>query len=270
MNETVADGFVVHELAPQLAVRVTRPMPPLAAEIDARVEYLWREAALRVEAGGAGRLFNGSVFSADRITPTAITGHMTEFRRIVAQMEAPSLFPALTLRPLAVGGVLRCRDGVAFGRRPPSAVYQPGMWQLPPAGSVDASALGADGTIDLAAQVLTELSEELGLSASSVTVPSPICLVEHPGSHVCDLGMALTTTVAAQVLLDTHRTDGNGEYDPLRVIGFPDIVSFVAEAGDLLVPPARIFLERLRLLPSAGSMRSLSPMDGERSPEARE
>ncbi|MDR3537363.1 MAG: NUDIX hydrolase [Acetobacteraceae bacterium] len=249
MDEIVADGFVVHDLAPELMVRVTRPMPPLPAEIDARVEALWRQAASRVEAGGAGRLFNGRVFSADRITPAAITGHMTEFRRIVAQMEDPSLFPALALRPLAVGGVLRCRDGVAVGRRPPAAVYQPGMWQLPPAGSVDASALGADGTIDLVAQVLTELREELGLPATSVTAPCPICVVEHPGSHVSDLGMALTTTVNAQAVLDAHRTDGNGEYDPLRVIGFQDIAGFVAEAGDLLVPPARIFLERLRLLP---------------------
>lgn len=244
------DGFVVHELVPGLVVRVTRPMPTLPSDVDTTVETLWRRAAARVEAGGAGRLFNGRVFSADRISPTAIVGHMTEFRRIVAQMEAPALFPTLGLRPLAVCGVLRCADGVAAGRRPSAAIYQPGMWQLPPAGSVDANALGANGVIDLEKQILAELAEELGLPAGEVAQPIPICVVEHPGSHVCDLGMALATTMDAAAVLAAHRAGGNSEYDPLRVVAFDALAAFVAEAGARLVPPAHVFLSRLGLLPA--------------------
>lgn len=158
------DGFLVHDLDPAVRVRVVRPMPETDASLEAVVEDLWRAAARRVAEGGAGTLFNGRVFSADRITPTEITGHITEFRRIVAQMERPELFAALGLRPLAVCGVLRCADGVPLGRRHRAAIYQPGLWQLPPAGSVDPSAIAADGAVDLTAQVLTELTEE---SASS-------------------------------------------------------------------------------------------------------
>jgi hypothetical protein len=243
------DGFVVHDLVPELEVRVTQSMPLLPSDIDAAIETLWRRAAARVEAGGAGRLFNGRVFSADRITPAAITGHMTEFRRIVAQMEDPSLFATLGLRPLAVCGVLRCVDGVAVGRRPAAAIYQPGMWQLPPAGSVDNHALGADGLVDLAGQVLTELDEELGLPAETVLTPRPICVVEHPGSHVCDLGMELVARLDAAAVLAAHRAHGNNEYDPLRVVPFDALEDFTIEAGDLLVPPARVFLAKLGLLP---------------------
>jgi hypothetical protein len=162
------DGFVVHELDPAVRVRIVRAMPDLDAALDAAVEGLWRAAAARVAAGGAGTLFNGRVFSADRITATEITGHITEFRRIVAQMEQPGLFGVLGLRPLAVCGVLCCADGVPFGRRHPAAIYQPGMWQLPPAGSVDPGAVRADGTVDLCAQVLAELTEELGISPDQV------------------------------------------------------------------------------------------------------
>jgi hypothetical protein len=247
------DGFVVHDLQPRLDVTVIRPMPLLAHDLDAKVEVLWRRAAARVEAGGAGRLFNGRVFSADSITPGSITGHMTEFRRIVAQMEDPALFATLGLRPLAVCGVLRCADGVAVGRRPAAAIYQPGMWQLPPAGSVDNNALGADGRIDLATQIVAELNEELGLPAEAVTAPQPICVVEHPGSHVCDLGMALVTTLDAATVLAAHRAHGNDEYDPLRVIPFAALAGFILEAGELLVPPARVFLTKLGLLPLAQS-----------------
>src|SRR3954451_20520149 len=148
--------FTVHELPDEFRVRVTRAMPALSDDLDSAVEALYRAAAERVAAGGAGRLFNGQVFSIDAVTPSEIVGHMTEFRRIVAQMEAPALFPHLGIRSVSVCGVLRCADGVVVGRRPRAAVYQPDMWQLPPAGSVDATALRPDGSIDLAGQLLTE------------------------------------------------------------------------------------------------------------------
>jgi hypothetical protein len=223
-------------------------MPGLPNDLDSHVDRLWEVAAARVAAGGAGKLFNGRVFSADRFTPSLITGHMTEFRRIVAQMEQPELFPDLGVRPLAVCGVLRCADGIAIGRRPAAAIYQPGMWQLPPAGSVDGGALRPDDTIDLAGQVLTELTEELGVSASNVTAPLPICVVEHMDSHVSDLGMALVTDLDAAAVQRAHATHANNEYDPMKVVSFADLPSFIEEAGDLLVPPALIFLRKLGLL----------------------
>jgi hypothetical protein len=245
------DGFVVHELDPAVRVRVVRAMPDLDASLDAAVEDLWRAAAARVAAGGAGTLFNGRVFSADRITPTEITGHISEFRRIVAQMEQPALFAALGLRPLAVCGVLRCADGVPFGRRHPAAIYQPGMWQLPPAGSVDPRAVAADGTVDLAAEVLAELTEELGVPPDQVDRPNPLCVVEHPGSHVSDVGLALVTRLTGAQVLEAHRMHANAEYDFLRVVPFAELADFVGRTGDLLVPPARVFLVRAGLLPDA-------------------
>jgi hypothetical protein len=249
------DGFVVHELDAAVRVRVVRAMPELDAVVDRAVEELWRGAVARVAAGGAGTLFNGRVFSADVISACEITGHVTEFRRIVAQMEQPGLFGALRLRPLAVCGVLRCADGVPFGRRHPAAIYQPGMWQLPPAGSVDARAIEADGTVDLCAQVLSELTEELGISADQVARPRPLCVVEHPGSHVSDVGLALVTGLTGAEVLEAHRTRANEEYACLRVVPFGGLAEFVGRAGELLVPPARVFLGRAGLLPSAHGSR---------------
>lgn len=243
------DGFTVHELAADVTVRITREMEPLPAALDAKVETLWRRAALRVEAGGAGRLFNGRVFSASVIARTEILGGFTEYRRLVAQMEDPSLFPALGIRSLAVCGVLRCADGVVIGRRPAASIYQPGMWQLSPAGSVDAGAANPDGRIDLTRQLLTELREELGLSADTVGPPTPLCVVEHPGSHVSDLGLALTSPLSGAEVLATHKALGNTEYDPLRIVPLSDLPNFLAEAGALVVPPAFEFLRRAGLLP---------------------
>ena len=68
------EGFVVHEVAPDLVVRIDRAMPGLAVAVDREVERLWRKACRRVAAGGAGRMFDRRVFSADVITPHLITG----------------------------------------------------------------------------------------------------------------------------------------------------------------------------------------------------
>ncbi len=258
MNDVMPlSDFTIHEIHPQLRIRVTRSMPSLPAAVDARVEALWQAAIRRVSLGGAGQLFNGQVFSADVITAREITGHMTEFRRIVAQMDSPSLEPELRVRPLAVCGVVLCPDGVVVGRRPSGAVYQAGMWQLPPAGSVDHHALRPDGEIDYGAQLLAELTEELGLEADCVSSPRLLCAVEHPGSRVTDLGISLTTAVPGPNVLTVHRTHGNGEYEPLLVVPVQKLSSFVAEADETLVPPAREFLFRLGLLPQG-----LSPPRG--------
>jgi hypothetical protein len=242
------DGFIVHELDAAVRVRVVSPMPALDAALDATVEALWRGAAQRVADGGAGALFNGRVFTADCITSTEITGHFTEFRRLVAQMEQPALFAALGLRPLAVCGVVRCADGVPFGRRHQAAIYQGGMWQLPPAGSVDPSAVSAEDTVDLRAQVLTELTEELGIRPDQVETPRLLCAVEHPGSHVTDIGIALVTALSGAQLVQAHNAHANAEYASLTIVPFGDLADFVARAGDHLVPPAPIFLARAGLL----------------------
>jgi hypothetical protein len=241
------DGFEVRPLLESVRVTVVREMPALDASLEAEIDRIWDAAQLRMAAGGAGRLFNGRVFSADTIAEGHIGGHMTEFRRIVAQMYHPALFDVLGIRPLAVCGVLRCVGGVVVGRRHVGAIYQAGMWQLPPAGSVDAGALRADGSLDIAGQILKELREEVGIDPTQVDMPRPLCLVEHPGSHVSDLGMAISTTLDAAEILAAHRAAGNDEYDPLLVVAEADIEEFIARAGTNLVPPALVFLRRVGL-----------------------
>jgi hypothetical protein len=230
----------VHEVAADVRFRVVRPMPPLPPALDAEVERLWTAAQRRL----SGRLFNGRVFSADVITPHLVCGHWTEFRRIVAQMDRHDLFPLLGLRSLAVGGVVACPDGVVFGRRPVDAVYQAGEWQLPPAGSVDGSAAGPEGSVDVRRQFYGELREELGLDAAAVGEPRLLCLVEHPGSRVLDLGVAVRTTLSAAEIRAAHAARGNAEYGALEVVPLAELPAFLDRAGGALNGQARALLRR--------------------------
>lgn len=250
MTDEPGQGIhAVHDITATLAIRVTGTMPPLSQALEREVEHLWQAARVRMAVGGAGRLFNGQAFNAARISPGEVAGHLTEYRRVVAQMERPALFESLQIRSLAVNGVLRCADGVAFGRRHRDAVYQPGLWQMPPAGSIDASGVDQDGRVDWCGQLLTELREEVGLDVNDVAVGEPICIVEHAGSHVLDLGVALRTALNKTQVLAAHRASGNTEYEPMRIVPEADLADFAADAGATLVPSALVFLRRLGLIP---------------------
>ena len=237
------DIWRVHEVATTVAIRVTRAMPPLSDAVAAEVAALWQAAQRRM----GGLLFNGRVFSADAIAPARIEGHWTEFRRIVAQMERPALFAALGVRPLAVNGTIAGRNFVVFGRRPDGAIYQPGEWQLPPAGSIDPGAADGD-RIDPLRQLHAELREELGMPADAVRAPRALAIVEHPGSHVCDLGIALATDWTEAAIRAAHAAHGNGEYAALDLVPRAGLAAFLACHAGQVTRQAPVFLARAGLL----------------------
>ncbi len=158
-------------------------------------------------------------------------------------MAEPRLFPMLGVRALAVCGALCCRDGVVLGRRDAGSVYQPGLWQLPPAGSVDR---GADrgGTADLHAALMAELEEELGLGPDAITAIRPLCLVEHPTGGL-DLGMQLMTGLTGAEILGAHRARGNDEYSELAAVPAMQALNWIAARGGAAVPTVTALLRRL-------------------------
>lgn len=228
------------DVEPGIAARIGRPMPSLSPALEAVIDRHWARAI-------QGRaLFNGQVFSADEVAPDLIVGHWTEYRRVVAQMAEPALFAELSIRSLAVCGALCGPDGVAIGRRHHGSLYLAGQWQLPPAGSVDRSS-DRDGTIDLGHALLAELQEELGIDEAAVGTPLPLVLVQHP-SGVLDLGLTMTTDLAADAILALHRASGNAEYDRMMVCPAKEIMATVAALGGLVARPTQVLLSRIPAL----------------------
>ena len=233
-------GFTVHDIDVDCQVWATRPMPKLSAGLEAEIDRHW--AAAQDFTGG--RLFNGRIFCADVITKRLICGHWSEYRREVAQIARHDLWPELGQRSLAVGGVLRCAEGLVFGRRPERAIYQPGEWQLPPAGTVDHSAARAEGRVDVLGMLLTELHEEVGLLAADVHSLRPLCLVEHHDSHVLDLGIALETALDAAAVRARHAAGGDDEYAALTIVPVAELGGFMAREAARMNLQAAVFLAR--------------------------
>ncbi|APH55202.1 Phosphohydrolase (MutT/nudix family protein) [Granulibacter bethesdensis] len=239
-------AWPVYPVEPEIKARVTSAMPDLASSLDREVERIWQAALQRT----GGRLFNGQVFSADELTPALLTGHMTEFRRIVAQMERPDLYEALHVRPLAVCGSVLARPeaspeegGIIIGRRAGHSVYQAGYWQTPPAGSVDAGALLPDGSLDLRGQLMKELQEELGILPEAVTECVPLLMIEHPDSHVLDIGHRMVVNLTASQVQETHRFLANDEYDPVLILKLPELEAALRGLGGVLSPPSRAIMQ---------------------------
>lgn len=214
---------------------VDRMAPILPASIEAEIDAFWIEqCALRPS------LFNGRVFCADRVTASEIGGHWTEYRRTFAQLLRPSLYPVLSIRALAVNGLVECADGLILGRRQPGAVYLPGCWQTAPAGNVEAR---EDDSLDLTDQLLAELQEELGLDRDDVELVTPVTAIEHGISHVVDVGFLLRTRLDFEQVRHRHAQAGNDEYDELRLVPRDGIDHFIADAGSSLMPSARILID---------------------------
>ena len=211
-------------------------MPGLPAALDAEVERHWAAACARRP------LFNGRVFSADVIGAGVIEGHWTEYRRVVAQMADPGLRAMLGVRSLAVCGVVHGPDGVAVGRREARSAYQQGLWQMPPAGSVDQGAAD-EGGASWQAALMAELQEEMGMGAAHVLGMRPLCVVEHP-TGVLDLGVRIDTGLGRDALLRCHAAAPDQEYDRMLVVPPGEVLARVAAEGGVPVPSMRPFLER--------------------------
>src|SRR6185295_13703559 len=131
----------------------------LAPGVDVEVETLWQAERQRRD------VFNGRILSAVEITPNRLLGRVVEYRRFVAQQANPALFDVLRVRPVGVSGVLHCADGLVFGRRAAGLTQGAGLWELVPSGSLDVPPGARQGAqIDYRAQILAELSQEIGIS----------------------------------------------------------------------------------------------------------
>lgn len=91
-----------------------------------------------------------------------------------------------------------------------------------------------------------------GLSADAVCDPQPLALVEHAGSHVLDLGIALRTALTAGPIRAAHAACGNGEYAALEVVPLSDLPGFLAREAGEITPQAPVFPARMGALLPVG------------------
>ncbi len=209
-----------------LEVIAPAPPPAVAPDVLARIEVIWSgERARR-----GPKLFNGRLFSVTAIDAQRLTGTIVPYSWFVAQRRDPDLFTALKVRPLAVNGVLFAAGGIVFGRRAAHLEQDAGLWEPVPAGGVDGRCCRADGSLDVAGQLVAELAEEVGLTqADLLAPPRPVAIVEDPSTQVTIIAMVLRTALGGDAIatrFGAHRSD---EYTDLRLIATERLAAHLSE-----------------------------------------
>lgn len=232
----------IHTVQPELKVRLAASPPTVTPGALARVEEIWQaEKARRGDA-----LFNGPLFSIDCSSADQIIGWLAEYSWFLAQRRDPSLYPLLKVRPLGITGVLRCADGIIFGRRGRYVEMDADLWELVPSGGVDGSTVDSTGQIDLGAHLLIEMTEETGISATAVSAPPlAFAMVEDRSSRVTDIGLVLQTKLSASQVNELFAALENREYVELKVVPATRISQFLDGCGTTLAEVSRALLHEI-------------------------
>lgn len=207
--------ITVAPLPPGLAVReIPAPAAP-AQQVLARIDAIWDEEQRR--RGNA--MTNGRIFSVSRRDGPVFSVWETQYKWWIAQRCDPMLFRTLAVRPLAVSGVLRLAQGLAFARRSECNTQDAGLWELPPSGGIDDICRRRGGVIAADAQILAELKEELDIPPQALAAaPAAFAIMEDDADHVVDIVFDLRVNLSAKELLERFAAMANREYTALCVI----------------------------------------------------
>lgn len=130
------------------------------------------------------RLFDGPILSAVDIDPASARLHCRRatYRELVAPPDVHTGVMQVSVTGLTTAQDSQGRECVLLARRSPQTRIYGSMWELAPSGGVDPPPRHASDAsetmtgLDVWAQLLAELEEELGVSHTSLVTSDPICL----------------------------------------------------------------------------------------------
>lgn len=208
--------------------------PPPAAPM---VLKRWEEMCQSIP-----RLFNAPLLSVTSIDRPDATIHCRRdtYQRLVVQPEVQT-----GVEQLSVTGVLIARNDqgqrcLLLGQRSSETRMYAGMWELGPAGGVDAPdppsrALTHD---DLVEELVREIREETGLDVAG-RAAAALGIIHDPQAHSYDL----TFLMDLGEIPDTSHD--NWEYKHIQWLPFADIRQFLTTPDEEIIPPTRLLLQLL-------------------------
>jgi hypothetical protein len=232
--------FSVYRFSPSTRIEMIGTTPDYPESVESEVERLWHSLA----SSRAGAQFDGNIVSAVEVAPDILRVRTVPYRYFAAQNARPGLFDALSVRPLAVSGLLECAEGIVFGKRAPTLMQHGGKWELVPSGAIDAARADESGAIDYRAQIMTELREEVGLDAEAVSSLRPFCLIDDGASHVLDIGIAIKSSKTGDQIRRAHQDSATQEYDALRIIPAGAVNRFVEHERSQMVGASEVLVRR--------------------------
>ena len=203
--------FACHPLRANFQLDLSPAFHVPVSVVD-RVEKIWAAEQARAK----GDLVNGTIYSLVDFTADRLVVQPCEYRVMLAQRRDESL--KLGIRPLAVTGILLCRDGLVLGRRSDKVATEAGLWEPSPAGGVSQP--------DTLAQLFEELVEELGIRPAAILSVDICGLLEDCSTQVFDLIYMLSTSMSGAEISHS-KLRASDEYDEIKIVPVDEIPSFI-------------------------------------------
>jgi 8-oxo-dGTP pyrophosphatase MutT (NUDIX family) len=213
--------ITVERVSEKLIVECAAVRKTFAPDVEAAIDAEW------VKAQAANpRLFNGEVMTLDHVEKdasgliTKLMGGFIDYRTMLASRFRPEIFQGELPMALGITGAAFCNEGLICGQRAMNSGLGGGGWEVAPAGTIDRAAV-THGRIDLAALVLRELEEEIGVSLGSVVgtpVPYAFALRTDDTAPHAEIGMKVTLRLSAAEVLAAFEVNPHREHSALRIL----------------------------------------------------
>ena len=190
------------------------------------------------------KLFNGKILSAIEHSNKEIKTVIVDYKHYLAKKTNPELFQLLNIIPVAVSGLLECKDGFVFGKRSDNVTQDAGNWELVPSGGIDCANVKLGFPVDFKNQLLVELKEEVGIDKNSIKSINTFCYILDESSLVLDIGISLYCDLDANSIESSYSKLPVKEYDQLSFIKRDDLSSFFMENSKHFVEVSRMLLTR--------------------------
>ena len=185
------------------------------------------------------KMFNGVLLNICEINKKKdkieINGNFVEYKNFFAQTKTGL---DLGIKPIGVSGITIFKEAnteyVIIAKRSENVTQYPNFFELVPSGSIDKKCINTDGTIDYKSKLLSEFTEETGLSKNLVKDISSFVFVLDTDHNVYDIGCKILLD-AEKKLIEEKFKDSEEYSDPI-FIAVNELNNFVKTQKNLIVP----------------------------------
>ncbi len=242
MESAINNLISVVKIEPDFKVVMTKSLFEPTSKVSAKVDEIW-SSAVRED----NNLFDGNTLCVSTSSEKELGCFGVSYRYFFAQEKDSTLKRQLNLKIAAVSGYLTIGDKVLVGKRSSAVTQCKELFELVPSGSLSYTESPNDGQIYYMKQLLSELSEEIGIDPAQVTHVEPFLLIKDEETGVYDI----CCKIKAEQLELPHLLQNfkPAEYTHLETFSLKQLGVIVKERPDAWVPTSVCIVHYLKNSP---------------------
>lgn len=181
------------KISPQFMISVvnTRENLKLSDVEKKHIDQLWKEAKQE-----QASLYNGKLLNFVSFNGIQLIGEFVHYKYYAVQKMDPNLKHLLNITPISISGLTFSDDKILVGKRSKSVSQYKGYLELVPSGGLEQEGDGEQ--INLAQQVMRELTEETGIKKAKAIKPFELIFDRSTGLYEICVAIFLNDKIAKE------------------------------------------------------------------------